>query len=108
MCGGGTGKLLGRAARVALGVTTFGASEALGLGEAAQDTLNPKIPGLPDSPEQGLTPTQVDAAARADDANSQAQLRERRRAARRFGRASTIGAGLSSAPASAGKVAVGS
>lgn len=131
MCGGGgIGKAFKKGFKILDAATFGGASLATaGLGLSGNDPLGdplgfgatvdsvldpPKMPSITDSgstgvdPVTGLIPTQQDAAVMADSEQLAAKKRERRRAAARFGRASTIGAGSVGAPVAAGKVAVGS
>lgn len=116
MCGGGAGKLLKGGLNL-LDAATFGgvslATAGLGLtgndpfgkGLGLGDLLSgPQVPDMPEIPT-GQAPS---GAGVADAAQLAAQARERRRAAARFGRASTIGAGSVGAPAGGGKTAIGS
>lgn len=132
MCGGGVKKAFKKGFKI-LDAATFGGAtlataglglsdrdplgDPLGFGATVDSVLDPpKMPSIPTSPSgsdgvdpvTGLIPTQQDAAVMADSEQLAAKKRERRRAAARFGRASTIGAGSVGAPAAAGKVAVGS
>lgn len=113
MCGGGAGKLI-KGGLDLLGASTgaviagpLGAVAGYGLGNLAGSLLSgPEMPDMPEPARPG--PDQTTAAADAAAAQAAAQARERRRAAARFGRASTIGAGRIGAPAMGGKMAVGS
>lgn len=111
MCGGGafkrildTGGLNMGSFKTALNPLDFGA----GLTQL-QKNFGLAPPDAPELPGMGAqAPDQASSAAEAASAAAAASARERRRAAARFGRASTIGAGTVGAPAMAGKQAIGS
>lgn len=106
MCGGKIVRGVGRVVRGAV-------RESLDIGDTLTgglvgDLLNPKMPALPTAEERPQAPLASAQQAQVDDAALAAGRRERLRAARRFGRASTIAAGTVGAPTGAGKTAIGS
>lgn len=110
MCGGSVGKIVGGATRI-LDAATFGGFSAAtgGLIPTISGLLSPTMPQVSQTGEQiQATIPERDPAATADQASLTANRRERLRAARRYGRASTIGAGAVGAPAGGGKTAIGS